>query len=668
MTRINRFSVWDGTQDPLGSDADALFEKLSEDIFSGWDFEAALRRALSRGWREGGDQVVGIEEMMERLRQRRQRQLERYDLGTLFDDIKERLDSVLRLERGGIQRRLDATTDDAVRRLGERIAGKRREQLDRLPADPGGAIRALHDYEFTDPQAEKQFHDLVEALQKQVVDSYFKNVTAGMEQLSAADRGELREMTRELNALMRRRLNGESAADLQADYDRFRSKSAKWFPDAPEDFDAFLAQLQARAAAMESLMRSLSPEMRREFEEMIAATLDDPELQSELAEFAAALDFLSPRGHLSSRYSFYGDQVMGMDAAMQVMDQLQSLENLERALRGVYQGDELDAASREQLGELLGRDAAQSLDTVARMIRELEARHLVERGDEGMVLTSRGMRRIGQKALRDLFSRLQRDHLGGHQLGDEGAGRDRSDQSKPYAFGDPPDIDVQATVMNAVARGERATPGSGVALVPGDFEVHRTEALTDSATVLMLDMSRSMPLRGYFYAAKKVALALDSLIRNQYPRDALHVVGFSDYAREIPSTALSALSVNEYVYGTNLQHGLILARKLLARHRGANKQIIIISDGEPTAHLEDGRAVFYYPPLPETFRKTLVEVQRCTREHIVINTFMLESNHHLVQFVNQMTRINSGRVFFISPDRLGDYVLVDFVRSRGRVA
>jgi uncharacterized protein with von Willebrand factor type A (vWA) domain len=201
-----------------------------------------------------------------------------------------------------------------------------------------------------------------------------------------------------------------------------------------------------------------------------------------------------------------------------------------------------------------------------------------------------------------------------------------------------------------------------------DFEVYRSDATARSCTVLMLDMSRSMPLRGYFYAAKKVALALDSLIRTQFPRDTLHIVGFSDYARVIPPATLPQLTYTEYVYGTNMQHGLMLARHLLGRHPGANKQIIIVSDGEPTAHMEGSHAVFFYPPLPETFHKTLVEVQRCTRDHITINTFMLESNYHLVQFVKQMTRLNRGRAFFISPDRLGDYILIDYVSQRGRAA
>jgi uncharacterized protein with von Willebrand factor type A (vWA) domain len=359
------------------------------------------------------------------------------------------------------------------------------------------------------------------------------------------------------------------------------------------------------------------------------------------------------------------------------MGRLQSMERLEQALRDAYRGRELDPESRDQLRELLGEDAAASHDQLQRMIRKLEESGLVQRDGRSLQLTARGMRRIGQKALGDLFSRLKRDRFGNHDLRAEGQGGERSDDSKPYEFGDSFALDVEKTVMNALRREaaevREAPRGGGVLrstprLAPEDFEVHRSDATARSCTVLMLDMSRSMPLRGYFYAAKKVALALDSLIRTQFPRDTLHVIGFSDYAREITPSALPQLSVNEYVYGTNMQHGLMLARHLLSRYHGQNKQIIIVSDGEPTAHMEGSRAVFFYPPLPETFQKTLVEVQRCTRENIVINTFMLESNYHLVQFVNQMTRLNRGRAFFISPDRLGDYILVDYVSQRRKHA
>jgi uncharacterized protein with von Willebrand factor type A (vWA) domain len=346
-----------------------------------------------------------------------------------------------------------------------------------------------------------------------------------------------------------------------------------------------------------------------------------------------------------------------------MMGQLQQLEALERGVRQAFQGEKMDPELQRQLGEVLGPDAAASIGQVQQLLQELEQSGHLRRTENGLELTPRGARRIGQKALGDVFRHLRADRFGSHALGQTGTGGDPGDESKKYEFGDAFNLDVQKTVMNALWRGAGTTP---LRLELDDFEVVRPQQTVTSSTVLMLDMSRSMPLRGYFYAAKKMAMALDSMIRTQYPRDTLYVVGFSDYAREIAPGALAQLSYSEYVYGTNMQHGLMLARRLLSRHRGGNRQVIIVSDGEPTAHMEGDRAVFFYPPLPETFQKTLQEVRNCTQEKIVINTFMLESNNYLVQFVKQITRLNRGRAFFVSPDRLGDYVLVDYANSRSR--
>ena len=697
-TRQHRFSVWDGSQDPLGDDADALFDRLSEDVFHGWDFETALRRLLSQGWRDrDGRKFAGLEELMERLRKQRQKQLERYSLDNVFKDIEEKLDNVLRLERQGIDERLKNVTDGSAQRILERVAKKRREHLDNLPREPGGAIRELQGYEFIDQRAEQAFQKLLEEIKQNVVNTYFKQMAEQMGQMSQQDLSALREMARDLNALVRQKLEGVPDAQLQHNYEDFVKKWGSMFPEAPATFDEFLAQLAAQMARMDSLMQSLSPEMRHQLEEMISATFGDPDLQAQLAELMSGLELLSDRRNLGQHYSFFGNEQLPFDEAMGVMDRLQSIEELERGLRGMYRGEPLDSTTEEALRDVLGDNAARDLSLLQHMTDQLEQRGLIERDDEGMRLTARGLRRIGQKALGDLFARLRRDRFGDHPVSRHGQGGEREEDTKPYEFGDVFDLDVRETLMNAVRRdadtesaperseGTRAPasnrtiqppPGSppphaesrqrrsAPRLSPEDFVVHRSDTLTRSATVLMLDMSRSMPLRGYFYAAKKVALALDSLIRSAYPRDTLHIIGFSDLAREIKPAALPHLSVNEYVYGTNMQHGLMLARRLLARDPGENKQIIIVSDGEPTAHIENGRPVFFYPPLPETFHKTLLEVKRCTRENIVINTFMLESNHHLVQFVNQMTRLNRGRAFFISPDRLGDYVLVDYVSSK----
>jgi len=665
------FSVWDGTQDPLGDDTDALFDRLTEDVFHGWDFETALRRLLNQGWRDsGGRRFHGLEELMDQLRKRRQEQLERYSLDGVFKDIEEKLDNVLRLERSGIDERLEQTSDEQAHRILERVAGKRREQLDRLPQEPGAAIRELQGYEFMDSRAEQAFRHLLDDIKQGVVDTYFKEMTEQLQSMSEQDMTVLRAMVQDLNALVRQKLEGVPEAQLQHNYEQFLQKWGRLFPDAPQTFDEFLEQMRRQMARMDSLMQSLSPEMRHQLAELVASTFGDPELQSQLAELMGGLELLSDRRRLGSRFSFFGSEQLPLDEAMHLMDRLQSIEELERSLRGVYRGEQLDDASRRALGELLGEGAGRELDRLNQMTEELQRRGLVEADAQGMRLTARGTRRIGQKALGDLFSRLRKDRFGDHQVTHRGQGGDRSDESKPYEFGDMFDLDVKETVMNAVQRetSEAGTASRVPRLSADDFVVHRSDTLTRSATVLMLDMSRSMPLRGYFYAAKKVALALDSLIRGSYPRDSLHIIGFSDLAREISPAALPHLSVNEYVYGTNMQHGLMLARKLLARDPGENKQIIIVSDGEPTAHMENGKPVFFYPPLPETFYKTLLEVKRCTREHIVINTFMLESNHHLVQFVNQLTKLNRGRAFFISPDRLGDYVLVDYVTSKRRAA
>ena len=694
----HRFSAWDGTQEPLGPDLEELFGRLSEDVFHGWDFEAALRRLMEKGWRDGrGKRLTGLDEMLEQMQRRRQAQLERFNLDSVFEDMREKLDRVISQERRGIQDRLDQAADDG-RRLLERVAAERRRQLDGLPPDPSGAIRALRDYEFMDSRAEADFQRLLDEIRRNVVDSHFREITQSMQAMSGAEMAELREMAGDLNRLLRQKLDGASEAELQRSYERFRQRWGRMFPNAPESFGDFVEQLMRQMARMDSLLQSLSPEMRRELESVIESVFDDPALQQTLAELAGTLESLSPRARLGSRYGFFGDQEVSLEEAMGLMDRLQSMEELEGELHGALRGEPLGEQALDRLREMLGENAARSLAGMRQLVEELEGRGLIERSAEGMQLTARGMRKIGQKALGDLFGRLRRDRFGEHDLIRLGHGGERGDDSKRYEFGDPFDLDVQTTVMNALSReaeGDRrdeADPGSEETgrgsrrpalrrdpalgtragrvprLDPQDFSVHRTESLTRCATVLMLDMSRSMPLRGYFYAAKKVALALDSLIRSQYPRDSLTVVGFSDLAREIPPRAISQLSVNEYVYGTNLQHALMLARRILGRTHAENKQVIIVSDGEPTAHMENGRPVFSYPPLPETFARTLVEVRRCTLENIVINTFMLESNRQLVRFVNQMTRLNRGRAFFISPDRLGDYVLVDYVRSRPRAA
>jgi len=292
----------------------------------------------------------------------------------------------------------------------------------------------------------------------------------------------------------------------------------------------------------------------------------------------------------------------------------------------------------------------------------LEAAGYIRRVGNRFELTPRGMRKIGQKALQEIFAYIKKDRAGQHRMDKGGGGGERTDDTKRYEFGDPFHMDLHRTLMNAIER----VPGVPVQMHPEDFQVFKTEQLTHSATVLMLDLSLSMAMRGNFLAAKKVALALDNLIRSQFPRDNLFIVGFSTYAREVKPEKLPYLSWDEFDPYTNIQHGLALSQKLLARVRGGTKQIIMISDGEPTAHIESGQLFLQYPPSPRTIRETLREVRRCTQKGIIINTFMLDRNSYLVEFIDQLTRINRGRVFYTTPERLGQYILVDYLNSRKR--
>jgi uncharacterized protein with von Willebrand factor type A (vWA) domain len=541
------------------------------------------------------------------------------------------------------------------------VAARRLDQLDALPADVGDRIRGLQDYDFLEPGARERFDDLVQRLQKQVLDQYVAGMSDAIRSMTPEDLAANREMVRDLNELIRERIAGGDP-----DVSDFLAKHGRFFPGA-QTFDDIIDQLAQRMAAMQSLMRSMRPEQRAELQSMMEALLRDDRLLIDLAQLASNLDLLLPGG-LGERVPFGGEEPLGLEGALAQIARLQAMDQLGDALADVASPADLAAIDRDEVRELLGDDAARELDALDDLARRLEEAGYLTHDGEQLQLTPRGNRRIGQKVLDDLFARLQRDAFGGHRIERSGRGGERDETTKPYEFGDPFHLDLRGTLFNALGREENAPTVRGadepVRLRPEDFAVHRTELLTKTSTVLLVDMSRSMLLRGCFLAAKKVAVALDTLIRTQFPRDHLSVIGFAYYAREIPPGALAELTWHGYEYGTNLQHGLLLARRVLSRQRAANKEIVVITDGEPTAHFENGQVEFNYPPTRRTISETLREVQRCTREGITINTFMLERSRSLAEFVAHLTRLNRGRAFYASPERLGEYVLVDFVSRR----
>ncbi len=678
LARAARYARWDGTQSIPALDADEILDALADDVMAEGDLSEALRRLMERGWRAGDPtrpDLAGLNDLRERLRRQREELQERYQLRDVLADVRQELEEIVAEERAGIERRLDTAAtppegtavDPSLRAMLRDAAARRLDQLEALPRDVGGKIRGLEAYDFMEPSARERFEALTEKLRRQTLDRFVNGLSEAIQGTTPEDLQANRDMVRDLNSLLEERLEGREPS--QSDVDDFLAKHGRFFPGA-QTLDDIVAQLTERMAAMQSLLRSMSPQQRAELQSIMDALLRDDRLRWDLARLASNMDQLMPDG-LGEGYEFSGDQALGLEPALDQIGRLQALDALEDALGAVEGPGGLADLDRDQVRELLGEESAGDLAALDEIARQLEEAGYLTRRGERLELTPRGSRRIGQKVLDDLFARLSRDAFGGHRIDPAGRGGEREESTKPYEFGDPFHLDIRGTIENALRRPENAPgaglrSGRGVSLSAADFEVFRTEQLTRTSTVLLVDMSRSMLLRGCFLAAKKVAVALDTLIRTQFPHDDLSVIGFAYYARELRSESLAELTWHGYEYGTNLQHGLMLARQILARQRGGTRQIVVITDGEPTAHFENGQVEFSYPPTRRTIQETLREVQRCTRDGITINTFMLERSRALAEFVALITRMNRGRAFYATPEHLGEYVLVDFVAGRTR--
>jgi uncharacterized protein with von Willebrand factor type A (vWA) domain len=669
---LYRYSRWDGTQDIPPLDADELMEALSDDLIADGDLRSALQRIMRWGMnRPMGERLPGLQDLLQRLQARREQQLQRYNLGSILDDIRQRLEEIVAAERQGIERRLEESRrsldekaagegvpaeDENLHKLLENIAAKKQAFLDNLPQDPGGAIKELSNYEFMDSGARQQFQELLQMLQQRVMENYFQGLQQSLQNMRPEDLKGIREMVRDLNRMLR-----EKAQGGEPDFEGFMKKHGRYFPPGINSLEELVEHLQQRMAQMHSLMESMTPEMRQQLQGLVDSLLRDDRLKWELAQLAANLEELYPSSQLVNQYPFEGDEPLTLAEALRLMGELQDLEQLERQLKAAQRGADLDKVDSDRMGELLGEEARRDLEQLKGLLKMLEDAGYVERKGSRLELTPRGIRKIGQKALGDIFEHLKRDRLGKHQSHFRGVGGDRADDTKPYEFGDSFQLDLQRSLMNSLTREGAGTP---IRIQAQDFEVYRTEFLTQCSTALLVDMSRSMLMRGLVLAAKKVAMALNSLIRTQFPKDNLYVIGFTGYARELKPESLPQLVWDDYVYGTNMQHAFMLSRQLLSKHKGGNRQIIMVTDGEPTAHLEGGRVFFSYPPTYRTMEETLREVVRCTRENITINVFMLERSPYLAAFVNQMTKINKGRVFYAAPEHLGEYILVDYMSNK----
>ncbi len=657
------YSRWDGTQKGFDLDAEAVLSELTDDLLYHGDLNSALRQLMREGMTDkDGNRIEGLRDLMERIRQRREEIQDSGDLGGVYSEVADALRDILDEERHTIEndlRAAEASGDERRAENARNSAMERNFRLDMMPDDLAGMVREMQHYDFQSQDAQRRFDELMDKLKNQLMQQMVDQMSDAMQNMSPQDMSRMKDMMAALNEMIEKRERGEDPG-----FEKFMEEYGDFFPENPQTLDELLEQMAKRMQQMQAMMNSMSPEQRAQLQQLSEQLMEDMDLNFQMQRLSQNLQSLYPQQGWEQGYDFNGEEQMGMQQAMDAMAELGELQSMEGMLRQATNPAQLAEVDVEKVRQMLGDEAADSLDKLAQLTKMLEDAGLVNRKEGRLELTPRGLRAIGNNSLRELFSKLSKDKFGQHKIHKDGSGHERSYNSKPYEFGDPFRLDLNQTIRNALRRQGSGTP---VRLTPEDFEIEQTEHSTRSSTVLMLDLSMSMPMRGNFVPAKKVAMALHSLMSSQFPRDFLGLVGFSETAHVLTHEDLPEVSW-DLAYGTNMQHGLKLARQMLARQTGT-KQIIMITDGEPTAHItQSGQVFFNYPPVRETVEATLKEVMRCTKDNIRINTFVLDATSSLRHFIEQMTQINHGRAFFTDPDNLGSYVLVDFLENRRKTA
>jgi uncharacterized protein with von Willebrand factor type A (vWA) domain len=671
-----RYGAWRGGPDPLEPpfDVAGALDRLGERVLSGDRTADALRNLL----RQGMPGTRGLRDLLRQARDRRRELRERGRLDGTLEQVRELLDQAVEQERQA----LFPDPSDAAR-LAE-------AELDQLPPDTARAVRQLADYQWRSPEAAATYEQIRDLLRREVLDSQFKGMRDALAGASPEELQRIRDMVADLNAMLEADARGE---DTQRQFEEFMERYGDMFPENPHNLEERVDALARRAAAASRLAASLTPEQRAELAALSESVLGDLGLQYELDRLGRSLRSRRPDLSWDQGAAMGGEQPLGLGDATTALEELADLESLEATLGQRYPGASLDDIDLEAVERALGRAAVDDVETLRRLERELTEQGYLVREQGELRLSPKAIRRIGAVALRRVFSSLEEGRRGDHDVAGLGLAGEPTGASRPWVFGDEEPLDVVRTVRNAVLRGGAVdspghpasrsasvplrgaeSPGAGfprartggraVTLSPEDFEVLETERRTSAAVCLLVDQSYSMLLRETWGMAKATALALHSLVSTRYPQDALEVIGFSLLARTVRPADLPDLDA-AVGQGTNLHHALVLAGRHLDRHPEAEPVVLVVTDGEPTAHLEpDGYPIFDYPPDPRTIELTLTEVTRLTRRRATINVFMLDDDPRLVAFVDLIARLNGGRVFAPSPDRLGDYVVSDYLRAR----
>ncbi|WP_433273125.1 vWA domain-containing protein [Actinosynnema sp. CS-041913] len=630
--------------DPLAPPTDlrAAMDELGREVMEGASPASALRELLRRGL----PGTRGLDDLTSRLWRKRSAIQRRHRLDGTLQEVRRLLDQALEAERTA----LFPDPDDEAR--------FREAELDALPQGTAAAVRELAEYDWRSPQARESYQQIRDLLGQELLDQRFQGMKQAMRNVGPEDVQRIQDMLKDLNALLAAHARG---ADTPEQFQDFMRAHGEFFPENPRDVDELIDALAARSAAAQRMMNSMTDEQREELNALSQQAFGNSGIGSQLSTLDSLLQGLRPGEDWNGSARFRGDQPLGLGEGAQAMADLAELDALAEQLSQSYPGARLEDIDAESLVRQLGAEAGVDARRLAELERELRQQNLLERAPDGSLrLTPKALRRLGETALRGVIDSVRAQ--GRRDNTQAGAAGELLGSTRPWQFGDTEPWNVPRTVTNAVLRS-----GVGeIRLDVADVEVSETEQRSRAAVALCVDTSWSMVQDGRWVPMKRTALALHHLVSTRFRTDALQLITFGRHAETVDIGQLTALE-GVWEQGTNLHHALLLAGRHVRRHPDAQPVVLVVTDGEPTAHLEpDGEAEFYYPPLPRTIAKTIVEVDGLARLGAAITVFRLGDDPRLAQFVDLVARRSGGRVVAPGEDGLGAAVVSDYLRSRRR--
>jgi len=645
-----RFKRYDGG-DPLAPPVDLgeALDAIGEDVMAGYSPE----RAMSEYLRRGGQDQRGLDDLARQVARKRQELLSRHNLDGTMREVQELLEKAVLEERKQLAR--DAMMDDADRAL-------REMQLANLPPSPAAAVSELSSYDWQSRQAREDFEKIKDLLGRELLDQRFAGMKQALEGATAEDRAAVEEMLGDLNDLLEKRQQG---IDTPQDFEDFMDKHGEFFPESPRDLDELLDALAQRSAAAQRMLNSMTPEQREELMELSAQAFGSPQLMESLNRLDANLQSLRPGEDWNGSEQMGGEQGLGLGDGTGVFQDLAELDGLAEQLSQSYGGARMDDLDLDTLARQLGEQSAVDARTLQRLEKALREQGTMRRDSTGQLrLTPKAMRQLGKSLLRDVAQRLS-GRQGQRELQQAGAAGERSGATREWAFGDTEPWDIPRTILNGVRR-RAADGGSSRLLEIGDVEVQETEARTQACVALLVDTSFSMAMDGRWVPMKRTALALHTLIRSRFRGDDLQLIGFGRHAEVMEIEHLTGLDAM-WDKGTNLHHALLLANRHFRKHPNAQPVLLIVTDGEPTSHLEpNGEVFFSYPPHPLTVAYAVRELDNARRLGAQTTFFRLGEDPGLARFVDSMAQRADGRVVAPELDDLGAAVVGSYLGSRSR--